>query len=90
MARTPAPSTPTPSADLVLLPLGEWLESHQRLASLALGQWAGWQELWLRGVSQQLDAWNALWRIDEVDAGATPAWWGPWLPMLRRGGEQLA
>jgi len=111
MARaTPTRSIDTPTAPFAQ-PVGEWLESQQRLAAVALGQWAGWQELWLRSVYQQLDTWNAFWRIDgaasqpraapvawpalpaamaESMQRATQAWWGPWLPMLQRGSEQLA
>lgn len=111
MARA-APARPTETADAAVAPFGEWFESQQRLLSLAMDQWAGMHELWLRGVHQQLDAWNTLWRAEGAPAltdrpgptawtelpaaytdamqRATQAWWGPWLPLLQRGGEQLA
>lgn len=107
-----ARSTETPSPELALPLFGEWFESQQRVATVALGQWSGWQELWLRSVYQQLDLWNAMWRLDGAEADAarnaptawtelpaavaetmqrtTQAWWGPWLPALQRGSEQLA
>lgn len=107
-----ARSTETPSPELALPLFGEWFESQQRVATVALGQWSGWQELWLRSVYQQLDLWNAMWRLDGAEADGArsapaawtelpaavaetmqrtaQAWWGPWLPALQRGGEQLA
>jgi hypothetical protein len=81
-----------------------WMQSQQRLLATSMDQWSGLHELWLRSWRQQADAWTDLWRGDATapmpfagaPAGywdamqrATQAWWGPWLPMLQRGGEQL-
>lgn len=108
MARAaPLPPTDATGADLPL-PFADWFESQQRLAAVAMSQWTGLQELWLRGMNQQLDAWRAWWPAPDTAAEAGPtawgevpaawttamqrataAWWGPWLPVVARGGEQL-
>lgn len=107
MARATPVRSPDASTTDASLPFAEWFDSQQRLWTVTMSQWTGLQELWLRGVYQQLDAWNALWQTDiaepskptwadlpvactEAMQRAAQAWWGPWLPMVQRGTEQLA